>query len=143
MMMVMAMMALVIAMSSMMTMRRSLGENARDQQGDGYENDNDIFVFYLLSLSTPKSLPMDDNDDEESQGKCAGINKGDERRDREAAAPFISKQLPSSPCLLLLCRIHTILLDLPLLVAVKWNTQNLKYNCVNVYLSKMSSCETL
>ena len=69
-----------------------------DQQRDDYENDNDIFVFYLLSLSTPKSLPVDDNDDKESRGKCAGINKGDERRDREAAAPFISKQLPSSPC---------------------------------------------
>ena len=81
-----------------------------DQQGGYYENDNDFYVFYRLSLSTPKSLPMYDNDEEDSRGKCAGINKGDERRDREAAAPFISKQLPSSPCLLLLCRIHTILL---------------------------------
>ena len=87
----------------------------------------------------------DDNDDEESRGKCAGINKGDERRDREAAAPFISKQLPSSPCLLLLCRIHTILLDLPLLVAVKWNTKSSIQlcQCVCDNVSKMSSCEAL
>ena len=54
-------------------------------------------VMITGNQSDPTELKTD-NDEEESRGKCAGINKGDERRDREAAAPFISKQLPSSPC---------------------------------------------
>ena len=111
-----------------------------NQQGGYYENDNDFYVFYRLSLSTPKSLPMYDNDEEDCRGKCAGINKGDERRDREAAAPFISKQLPSSPCCCSVEYTQSCSKTSPLLVAVKWNTQNLQYNCVNVYVIMRARC---